>query len=94
MPRPSSFRAALAGLLTVGVASAGLAAPAPAAPAEDGDPLLVHIDAISPVLPSSGDVEIAGTVTNVSDETFTRINLHAFSSQAPIPTATVAGRKP
>ena len=62
MPRPSSFRAALAGLLTVGIASAGLAAPAPAAPAADPDPLVVHLDTISPVLPRSGDVEIAGTV--------------------------------
>jgi len=84
VPRPSSFRAALAGLLTFGVASAGLAAPAPAAPAEDGDPLLVHIDTMTPVLPRSGDVEITGTVTNVSDDTFTRVNLHAFSSEAPI----------
>ena len=89
MPRPSSFRAALAGLLTFGVAGAGLVAPgsaalapAPApAPARDGDPLLVHIDAMTPVLPPSGDVEIAGTVTNVSDDTFTRVNLHAFSSE-------------
>jgi hypothetical protein len=78
------FRAALAGLLTLGW-TAGLAlAPAAAAPAEDPDPLLVHIDSISPVLPRSGDVEIAGTVTNASDDTFTRINLHAFSSQTPI----------
>ncbi|HEX5917394.1 MAG TPA: DUF6049 family protein [Nocardioides sp.] len=87
MPRPSSFRAALAGLLTVGVASAGPAAPAaaaPAAPAADGDPLVVHLDSISPVLPASGDVEMSGTVTNVSDETFTRINLHTFSSAQPI----------
>ena len=92
MPRPSSFRAALAGLLTFGVAGAGLLAPgaaalapAPApAPARDGDPLLVHIDTMSPVLPESGDVEIGGTVTNVSDETFTRVNLHAFSSETPI----------
>ena len=45
------------------------------------DPLVVHIDTITPVLPRSGDVEIAGTVTNVSDDTFTRINLHAFSSR-------------
>ena len=29
-------------------------------------------------------MEIAGTVTNVSDETFTRVNLHAFSSEQPI----------
>ncbi|MBD3923981.1 hypothetical protein IEZ26_05050 [Nocardioides cavernae] len=92
MPRSSSFRAALAGLLTFGVASAGLLAPgagalAPAAapaPAKDGDPLLVHIDAMTPVLPVSGDVDIAGTVTNVSDDTFTRVNLHAFSSEQPI----------
>ena len=88
MPRPSSFRAALAGLLTSGVASAGLLAPcagaAAPAPAKDGDPLIVHIDAMTPVLPTSGDVDIAGTVTNVSDETFTRVNLHAFSSAQPI----------
>ncbi len=88
MPRPSSFRAALAGLLTLGAAASGALAPAYAAPAEDPDPLLVHIDTISPELPRSGDVEITGTVTNVSDETYTRINLHAFSSQAPIPTTT------
>ena len=60
------------------------ALPAATAPADDADPLVVHIDTISPVLPPSGDVEITGTVTNVSDETFTRINLHAFSSRAPI----------
>jgi hypothetical protein len=91
VPRPSVFRAVLAGLLTLGSASAGLAAaPAPAmsAAAADGDPLVVHIDTISPELPRNGDVEITGTVTNVSDDTFTRINLHAFSSQAPIPTST------
>ena len=29
-------------------------------------------------------MEIGGTVTNVSDETFTRVNLHAFSSETPI----------
>lgn len=92
MPRPSSFRAALAGLLTFGAASAGLLAPgagavvpaATPAPARAGDPLIVHIDAMTPVLPTTGDVDIAGTVTNVSDETFTRVNLHAFSSAQPI----------
>lgn len=88
MPRPSSFRAALAGLLTLGAATSGALAPAYAAPAEESDPLVVRIDTISPELPRRGDVEITGTVTNVSDETFTRINLHAFSSQAPIPTTT------
>ncbi|NYE36363.1 hypothetical protein F4692_001467 [Nocardioides cavernae] len=85
MPRPSSFRAALAGLLTLGCAGIGLVAPAgAAAPAKDTDPLVVHIDAMSPELPRRGDVEISGTVTNVSDETYTRINVHAFSSATPI----------
>ena len=84
MPRPSSFRAALAGLLTFGFASIGIAGPVAAAPAKETDPLVVHIDTISPELPRSGDVEITGTVTNASDETYTRINLHTFSSQAPI----------
>ncbi|HEY0644598.1 MAG TPA: DUF6049 family protein, partial [Nocardioides sp.] len=90
MPRPSVFRAALAGLLAVGFACSGAVVPvtaAPAAharPAEDQDALLVHIDTIDPVLPRSGDVEITGTVTNTTDTTFTRVNLHAFSSQSPI----------
>lgn len=84
MPRPSVIRAALAGLLTLGFACSGVLVPAGAAPADDPDPLLVHIDSISPALPRSGNVEIAGTVTNTSDDTFTRVNLHAFSSQAPI----------
>ncbi|HEU4335937.1 MAG TPA: DUF6049 family protein, partial [Nocardioides sp.] len=66
-----------------GLATPGTAAAAPA-PAKQDDPLLVHIDTITPALPESGDVEIGGTVTNVSDETFTRINLHAFSSAQPI----------
>ncbi len=82
------IRAALTGLLALG-STCGLAlVPASAAPADEPDPLLVHIDAISPVLPRTGDVEISGTVTNVSDDTFTRINLHAFSSESPIPDAT------
>ncbi|GAB3015656.1 hypothetical protein GCM10011376_05590 [Nocardioides flavus (ex Wang et al. 2016)] len=83
MPRPSVFRAALAGLLTLGVAGVGTPTPAKAAE-DDADPLVVHIDTISPELPRSGDVEITGTVTNVSDDTYTRVNLHAFSSASPI----------
>lgn len=78
------FRAALAGLLALGWACGVAGTPAAAAPADDPDPLLVHIDAIDPVLPRSGEVEISGTVTNVSSETFTRVNLHVFSSQTPI----------
>ena len=85
VPRSSSFRAVLAGLLTAGLASVGAQAAGSAPPADDGDPLVVHIDTIDPVLPRSGDVNITGTVTNVSDDTYTRINLHAFSSRDPIP---------
>jgi hypothetical protein len=91
VPRPSSFRAALAGLLTIGFAVAPALLPAAASattaasrPATEADPLLVHLDQITSVLPRQGRVEISGTVTNVSDETFTRINLHAFSSANPI----------
>lgn len=84
MPRPSSFRAALAGLLTLGSAGAGFAPSSAAASAAEPDPLVVHLDAMSPELPRSGEVEISGTVTNVSDETYTRVNLHAFSSATPI----------
>jgi hypothetical protein len=91
VPRPSLIRAALAGLLALGTACGAALTPAAAAPAADPDPLLVHIDTISPVLPRKGDVEITGTVTNVSAETFTRINLHAFSSQAPILDAGLLG---
>ncbi|GAA1912037.1 DUF6049 family protein [Nocardioides hwasunensis] len=88
MPRLTVIRAVLAGLLTVGLASApALATPAAAAPDEPPDPLVVHLDTITPVLPRTGSVEITGTVTNVSDETFTRINLHAFSSSEPILTS-------
>ena len=84
MPRSSSFRAVLAGFLTAGLACLGAQAPATAAPADEEDPLVVHIDTIDPVLPRSGDVVITGTVTNVSADTYTRINLHAFSSEQPI----------
>jgi hypothetical protein len=88
VPRSSSFRAALAGLLTLGTVlgtvCSGAVLPATAAPEDESDPLVVHIDTISPELPRKGDVEITGTVTNVSDDTFTRVNVHAFSSQSPI----------
>ena len=68
----------------LGLALLGVSAPAGAAPAVEGDPLVVHIDTITPVLPRTGNVEITGTVTNVSEDTYSRINLHAFSSENPI----------
>lgn len=93
MRHPSSCRAALAGLLglvmtalgalagvVIGPAGGAYAAPLAAA----DDPLVVRIDTISSVLPRSGRVEISGTVTNVSDSDFTRVNLHVFSSQTPL----------
>lgn len=87
MPRPSLIRAALAGILALGPVCAGVFAPVAAAPPEVVDPLVVHLDTISAVLPRKGDVEITGTVTNISDVAFTRVNLHAFSSQSPIITS-------
>lgn len=96
MPRPTLLRAALAGLLTLVLAWLAALAPLAGAAgsdatharsraaAETDDPLLVHIDTITPALPREGDVVITGTVTNVSPDTFTRINLHAFSSQSPL----------
>ena len=44
-------------------------APAAAAPAEEGDPLVVHLDTIDPVLPRSGDVVITGTRSPTSART-------------------------
>jgi hypothetical protein len=82
------IRAALAGILTLWLLAGTTPPVAAAAPAEDADPLVVHLDTIDPVVPRSGDVRITGTVTNVSDEPFTRINLHAFASQSPILDAT------
>jgi hypothetical protein len=91
--RPSSLRAALAGLVTVlCLTLAGLPTLAAPATTEDEatagaagtDPLEVHLTSISPVIPRSGDVEISGTVTNTTDADYTRINLHAFASSSPI----------
>ncbi|UUZ61106.1 DUF6049 family protein [Nocardioides sp. B-3] len=50
------------------------------------DPLLVHLDTISPATLSDEDepVTITGTVANVSDEQWTEINLYAIRSAAPI----------
>lgn len=48
------------------------------------DPLRVHLDEMTPVVPRQGNVRISGTVTNTSEAEFTRINLHAFASSSPI----------
>ncbi|UFN42990.1 DUF6049 family protein [Nocardioides okcheonensis] len=84
MPRPSVLRAALAGLAALGVVATGVSTPPPAAAAEEAEPLVVHLDEIDPTVPRRGDIRISGTVTNTSDDTFTRVNMHAFASQSPI----------
>lgn len=87
MPRPSPLPAlvtavvtTLVGLLAVPGAPAGAAG----ARAEE-DPLLVHLESISPpTVPRRSTITIRGTVTNRSAETWTSVNLHAFASAAPI----------
>ena len=51
------------------------------------DPLQVTITSMSsPVIPRSGPLELSGTITNVSDDTWSRINLYALVSNTPITT--------
>ena len=75
-------------------AAAGATTGAPArvtagatAGAAETEPLVVHIDALTPVLPRRGTFDISGTVTNTSDTEFTRVNLHVISSSSPIDSA-------
>lgn len=90
MPRPASYRAALRAVLAATVAAITtilpLLAPASGAVARKAptDPLVVHLDEITKVLPERGNVDITGTVTNVSSEQYTRVNLLAFASASPI----------
>ena len=72
MPHHASSRAARRAAAAVAAALVavllGLLLPASAQSSPDGpvepDTVLVHIDAITPTLPSSGTVDVAGTVTN------------------------------
>ena len=93
MPRPASYRAALRAVLAATVAAIATLLPllAPVADAAGAvarnaptDPLVVHLDEITKVLPKRGNVDITGTVTNVSPEQYTRVNLLAFASASPI----------
>ena len=55
--------------------------------AEDQDPLQVTITGMSSsVIPRRGPLKLSGTITNVSDETWSRINLYALVSDTPITT--------
>lgn len=105
MPRPSSPLpapqrqvgrrqrrwAALAASLAATLLGVPVTAPAAAvaAPA-DAEPLIVHLDSISPAALGDDDepVEITGTVTNQSAEPWTGVNLYAFRSTTPIVDAT------
>lgn len=73
----------------VATGQAGTRTSAPARAAEQ-EPLLVHIESISPSTLSDDDepLTITGTLTNRSDEPWTEINLYSFISPAPIVDAT------
>ena len=100
MPRPPSLPALVAVAATaaftlpvpaaagpVWAASAPVRAAAAAPVAEDDDPLQVSIDALTPgEVPQRGPVRMRGTVTNVSDERWRAINVHAFVGDVPMTT--------
>lgn len=56
-----------------------------ATPADEATPLEVTMDSLTPsTLPRKGKVRVSGSVTNLSDETWTDINLYAFASSTPM----------
>jgi len=71
---------------TSSVAAATSARAIPAvARAENEEPLEVEISSLSPsYLPRKGTVRLSGSVTNVSDERWRAINVHAFIDGAPL----------
>lgn len=79
------WAAALAATL-LGVPVVAAAPAAEAAPASDADPLIVHLDSVSPAALTDNDrpVRLTGTVTNQSSEPWTGVNLYAFRSTTPI----------
>ena len=98
MPRPLSLLPAL--VAVAATAAPAFAAPAvvpahapaaratAAAPAVEDDPLQVTIDTLTPgEVPRRGRIAMRGTVTNVSDERWRAINVHAFVGGSPMTTA-------
>ena len=76
----------LSGVTTLGPGAS--AAAAAAHPADPEQPLVPRIRSISPdYVPDKGPIEIKGTVTNVSDRTWTAINVHGFMGDTPITTS-------
>ena len=70
----------------------GRSAGRPAAPQRrlptTSSPLAVTIDSLTPsALPRSGPVRVSGSVTNLDDQPWMRINLYSFVSDAPMTSA-------
>jgi len=84
--RPGWVLSLLAVATTVTAVLAGPAtAGARTRPASEDLPLQVTITALSPsVVPSEGPIQISGTVTNASDETYDAIRLYGLTSTTPI----------
>jgi hypothetical protein len=100
--RPSSLPHALAVVAAVvaavvvstvlAVLGAGLVGPTPSArgasaPTDPEQPLVPRIRSISPdYVPDTGPIIIRGTLTNVSRQTWTAINVHGFMGSTPLTT--------
>lgn len=55
--------------------------------AAEEEPLQVNISSMPTVIPPNGPIRVTGTVTNVSDEAWSLINVYAFVSGSPITNA-------
>ena len=95
MPRQwwrSGWQGPLALALTVLGTLGVLAPPAPAHAAtartlDPQQPLVPRIRTITPnYVPDQGPIVVTGTVTNVSDQTWTAINVHGFMGDSPLTT--------
>ncbi|HYH33761.1 MAG TPA: DUF6049 family protein [Nocardioides sp.] len=92
MPRPLSLLPALVAVAATAAPALAVApidqqAPAARAVPASDDPLQVTIGSLSPSeITPRGRVSMRGTVTNVSDERWRAINVHAFISDVPLTT--------
>ncbi len=99
MPRRSPLLPALVAVAATAIPVCLTAGPAAAAPAEgasvripaaatlaDGeDPLVVQINTLSPAyVPRKGKLRMTGSITNVSDDRWRAINVHAFIDDQPL----------